>query len=219
MNLLLIRHAEPDTTEGPRPDPPLSPTGREQAEALAGWLAGETLAAVYTSPLRRARETAAALAPAPMALDGLAEVGGTGEYTAAEVMRRNGDPRYAALVAGDLEVYGLDLADFRATVVAAIDGVVARHPGETVAVVSHAGVINAYLGAHLGIESRLIWSAIDYTGVTRVLASRDGARTIWALNERPHYCQQPALGGRGGPPGKGRREPSPKENALWPAGS
>ena len=139
-----------------------------------------------------------------MPVAGLAEVGGAGEYVAAEVLRRNGDPRYAALLSGDLAVYGADLAVFRATVVAAIDGIVGRHPGETVAVVSHAGVINGYLGAHLGIESRLIWSAIDYTGVTRVLASRHGARTIWALNELPHHCGQPA---------------NAKASEPWPVGS
>jgi probable phosphoglycerate mutase len=202
VKLLLIRHAEPDSTLGPRPDPPLSAAGRGQGEALAAWLAGEELAAVYTSPLLRARETAAFLSPAAVAIEGLTEVGGAGEYVAAEVMRANGDPRYAALISGDLTVYGADADAFRATVTAAIDGIVDRHPGETVAVVSHAGVINGYLGAHLGIGSRLIWSAIDYTGVTRVLASRDGTRTIWALNERPHHCGQPA-----------------KEISLWPAGS
>jgi len=205
VKLLLIRHAEPDTEHGPRPDPPLSATGREQAVALAGWLAGEELAAVYTSPLRRARETAGFLSPGAVAVDGLAEVGGAGEYVAAEVMRRDGDPRYAALITGDLTVWGVDVAAFRATVVEALDGIVDRHPGATVAVVSHAGVINAYLGAHLGIGSRLIWSALDYGGVTRVLANRDGARTIWALNELPHHCGQPAK--------------ETKEIASWPVGS
>jgi broad specificity phosphatase PhoE len=205
VKLLLIRHAEPDTGHGPRTDPPLSAAGRGQAAALAAWLAGEELAAVYTSPLRRARETAASLSTGAVAVDGLAEVGGAGEYVAAEVMRRDGDPRYDALITGDLAVWGADLAAFRATVVEAIDGIVDRHPGETVAVVSHAGVINAYLGAHLGIGSRLIWSALDYAGVTRVLANRDGARTISALNELPHHCGQPA-------------KPA-KENAPWPVGS
>ena len=202
MNLLLIRHGEPDTGDGPRADPPLSASGRAQGAALAAWLAGEDLAAVYTSPLRRARETAAFLSPTAVSVAGLTEVGGAGEYVAAEVMRANGDPRYAALLSGDLSVYGADVTAFRATVTAAIDGIVERHPGETVAVVSHAGVINGYLGAHLGIESRLVWSAIDYTGVTRVLASRDGVRTVWALNEQPHHCGKPA-----------------KEIELWPAGS
>jgi broad specificity phosphatase PhoE len=205
VKLLLIRHAEPDTEHGPRPDPPLSAAGREQAAALAAWLSGEDLAAVYTSPLRRARETAAFLAAGAVALDGLTEVGGAGEYVAADVLRRDGDPRYDALISGDLAVWGVDVAAFRAAVVEAIDGIVGRHPGATVAVVSHAGVINAYLGAHLGIGSRLIWSALDYGGVTRVLASRDGARTIWALNERPHHCGQPAK--------------ELKEIETWPVGS
>jgi broad specificity phosphatase PhoE len=210
VKLLLVRHAEPDTGDGPRPDPPLSAAGRQQAAALAAWLAGEELAAVYSSPLRRARETAAFLADGsdaePVAVEGLVEVGGAGEYVAAEVLRRDGDPRYDALISGDLTVYGADVADFRAMVVKAIDEIVDRHPGETVAVVSHAGVINAYLGAHLGIGSRLIWSVLGYASVTRVLADRQGARTISALNELPHHCGQPA------------KEPS-KESAPWPVGS
>jgi broad specificity phosphatase PhoE len=194
VNLLLIRHAEPDTEHGPRPDPPLSAAGRAQAAALAAWLSAEPLAAVYTSPLLRARETAGYLPAASVPLDGLAEIGGAGEYVAADVLRRNGDPRYDALISGDLAVYGTDVATFRAAVVEAVDGIVDRHPGGTVAVVSHAGVINAYLGAHLGIATRLIWSAIDYCGITRVLANRAGARTISALNELPHHCGQPAQG-------------------------
>jgi 2,3-bisphosphoglycerate-dependent phosphoglycerate mutase len=192
VKLLLVRHAEPDTEHGPRPDPPLSALGRGQASALARWLAEDRLDAVYTSPLQRARETAGYLSPAAKPLDGLVEVGGHGEYVAAEVMARNGDPRYAALISGDLTVYGTDFATFRSTVAEAIDGIVAGHPGDTVAVVSHAGVINAYLGAHLGIERRLIWSALDYASVTRVLASQEGARTVSALNERAHHCGLPA---------------------------
>jgi probable phosphoglycerate mutase len=190
VKLLLVRHAEPDTEPGPRPDPPLSARGRAQASALAQWLAGDQLDAVYTSPLRRAEETAAYLTPAARPVDGLAEVGGAGQYIAAEVMRRNGDPRWPALLAGDLAAFGTDAATFRAAVVAAIEGIVADHPGDTVAVVSHAAVINAYLGAHLGIEDRLIWATLDYASVTRVIANREGARTIAALNERAHHCGQ-----------------------------
>jgi probable phosphoglycerate mutase len=204
VKLLLIRHGEPDTQHGPRPDPPLSADGRAQAAALAGWLAGAPPAAVYTSPLLRARETAGFLSGAAITVEGLAEIGGAGEYVAADVLKATGDPRYAALVSGDLAVYGTDLATFRAAVVEAVEGIVDRHPGETVAVVSHAGVINAYLGAHLGIEKRLIWSKLDYAGVTRVTANREGIRTISALNELPHHCGQPA---------------TVKASSLWPVGS
>ncbi|HYT40569.1 MAG TPA: histidine phosphatase family protein [Acidimicrobiia bacterium] len=212
MKLLLIRHAEPDTEHGPRPDPPLSALGRAQGRVLAAWLAGEPLAGVYTSPLLRARETAGFLSPAAVALDGLAEIGGTGEYVAADVLKRNGDPRYAALISGDLAIYGTDVATFRAAVVEAIDGIVDRHAGDTVAVVSHAGVINAYLGVHLGIEKRLIWSALGYASVTRVVANREGARTISALNELPHHCGQPA----NGRPANGQ---TAEWSAPWPVGS
>jgi probable phosphoglycerate mutase len=197
VKLLLVRHAEPDTGTGPRPDPPLSARGRAQASALARWLAGDALDAVYTSPLRRAGETAAYLTSAARTVDGLAEVGGAGQYVAAEVMRRNGDPRWPALLAGDLAAFGTDVATFRAAVVAAVEGIVAAHPGETVAVVSHAAVINAYLGTHLGIDDRLIWATLDYASVTRVIANREGVRTVAALNERAHHCGQAATRLRG----------------------
>ncbi|HZA87486.1 MAG TPA: histidine phosphatase family protein, partial [Acidimicrobiales bacterium] len=61
MELLLVRHARPlraESIDGPA-DPGLSPLGRRQADALAAWLATEAIDAIYTSPLRRALETAA----------------------------------------------------------------------------------------------------------------------------------------------------------------
>lgn len=45
-------------------DPPLSPTGRRQAEALADWARSVAIDAIYASPLARAAETAAPLADA-----------------------------------------------------------------------------------------------------------------------------------------------------------
>ncbi len=65
--ILLARHgetpdnAEPQRIQGHR-DPPLSPRGREQARALAEGMATAGVAALYTSHLRRARETAAFVA-------------------------------------------------------------------------------------------------------------------------------------------------------------
>ena len=60
-------------------DPTLTPFGRAQARASAERLARERIDAIYVSPYRRARETAAPLAEVtglePIVVDGLAEIG------------------------------------------------------------------------------------------------------------------------------------------------
>ncbi|HET7568739.1 MAG TPA: histidine phosphatase family protein [Gaiellaceae bacterium] len=70
MRLLVVRHAEAAPGD---PDElrPLTPRGREQARELGARLRGEGLVpdAVLTSPLLRARETAAALELGPPAVD------------------------------------------------------------------------------------------------------------------------------------------------------
>lgn len=60
--LILARHGETDWNRENRfqghADPPLNAVGRAQSVELAEALAGEPIARVYTSPLRRARQTA-----------------------------------------------------------------------------------------------------------------------------------------------------------------
>jgi broad specificity phosphatase PhoE len=57
----LVRHGQAAAGWGDDPDPGLSPTGRAQAESVAAALAPHGPLPVITSPLRRTRETAAAL--------------------------------------------------------------------------------------------------------------------------------------------------------------
>lgn len=192
MELLLIRHAEPERVPpGPRPaDPGLTPAGRAQAEALAAWLADERIDRVVSSPLRRAVETAEPLAAvhglAVDVDDDLAEYDREAtSYIPIEELRATGDPRWHAMVEGRLaDLADGDPAAFRARVVAAIERVVAHHPGGRVAVVCHGGVMNAYVGHILGI-ARPLWFEPFYAGVTRVEAGRTGARTLRTLNEIP----------------------------------
>ena len=80
--LFLARHGETDWNREGRfqghADPPLNGTGRAQAAQLAAGLADVELSAVYSSPLRRALETARVVAAAheleAVALDALREV-------------------------------------------------------------------------------------------------------------------------------------------------
>ena len=80
--ILLARHGETDWNREGRfqghADPPLNETGRAQAAELAAGLAGIHLAAVYSSPLRRALETAELVAAThgvdPVPIDALREV-------------------------------------------------------------------------------------------------------------------------------------------------
>lgn len=81
VSMLLARHGEtPDNAHGlilGRRDPPLSSVGREQSARLAARAASGAVAAIWCSPLRRARQTAAIVAEAvgvePTVLEDLIE--------------------------------------------------------------------------------------------------------------------------------------------------
>ena len=66
MEIVLVRHAQPDWEPGGRAvdDPGLTPLGHEQAKLAAECLADMRFDAFYASPLRRVRETAAPMADA-----------------------------------------------------------------------------------------------------------------------------------------------------------
>lgn len=142
MRLLLIRHAETDGNGERyigREDPPLNARGRAQAEALAESLRDERIDRVLSSPLRRAIETAEAVArPRDLAIerrDGLMELdfGALQGRLKAEVslsIRRSHDE--TPLPGGE------SLADLRRRL-AEIHAEIAdrAHRGETVAIVGH----------------------------------------------------------------------------------
>jgi broad specificity phosphatase PhoE len=194
MEIVLVRHALPvriDATEDGGPaDPQLSERGREQAERLVQALAGEDVTALYTSPSRRARETAAplerALGMTAEVEDGLKEFDAKdASYVPVEELKAAGDPRYTALVHGDLYSVDVDPVAFRTHVVAAVERIVARHPGGRAVLFSHAGAINAAAGDVL-FQERPLWFAPAYCSITRIGAARDGRRGIVSLNETGH---------------------------------
>jgi probable phosphoglycerate mutase len=192
MELLLIRHALPlrvEKRDGTPADPPLSPEGVDQAGRLAAWLASERVDAVYSSPLRRARETAEPIAAARgLALriePGVVEFDPlSASYVPLEEIKAESRELWQELVNGGLTA-GIDVALFRRTVAAALERIVAAHAGERVAVVCHGGVVNAWGAQVLGLESMLFFQP-GYTSVSRFLAAGSGERSLLSLNETAH---------------------------------
>ncbi|MGB2875958.1 MAG: histidine phosphatase family protein [Gaiellaceae bacterium] len=160
--LLLVRHGETDWNLGDRfqghADPPLNETGRAQARELADSLAGRSFAAVYSSPLRRAFETAEIVA-APHGLEavpveGLREVdvGSWQGLTRDEIEQRFPDHfrRWLEYREGweDGETYG----QMSSRVVATLVELAERHDGEEALVVTHGGPIRAAFASAHGIS-------------------------------------------------------------------
>lgn len=191
MEVLLVRHALPVRVETPgvAADPPLAEAGRVQAEALARGWAGR-VDAVWTSPMRRAVETAAPLAAAvgiePVVDADLAEMdAGDDRYIPLEELRT--DPAgWAEAVASWVGPEAEELRRaFRRRVVGAVDRVVAAHRGQRVAVVCHGGVVNAEVAEAIGLGPSLFFEPA-YTSVSRLLASASGARQLVSANETWH---------------------------------
>jgi broad specificity phosphatase PhoE len=181
MQLLLIRHALPLRTEaGEGSDPDLSNDGVEQAERLPQALKRFPITRVVSSPQRRAVQTGQPVADAlglPVEIDArLAEYDrDLGQYIPVEQLALENPEELKRLVAGHLPS-GVDEAAFKARTMAAVDDLIATGEHEdTVAMFSHAGVINALLHQILGTE-RLLSFHVDYASVTRLLSSQSTGR-------------------------------------------
>jgi probable phosphoglycerate mutase len=155
--LVLVRHGETDWNAGNRfqghADPPLNDTGRAQAEALAGELRRETFTALYTSPLRRAAETAAIVASrlglVPIPDEALKEVdvGTWSGLTREEVEQRYPDGFARWLEYGHGWDDGETYDELGARVVAGLVRIAERHDGGHVLAITHGGPIRSALAA------------------------------------------------------------------------
>jgi broad specificity phosphatase PhoE len=164
--LLLLRHgrttAAPGSLVGCRVDPGLSDEGRDEARAARALLDGRRFAAVYCSPLRRARETAALAVPAATPqIDARLQELDWGELTGltfAQVEARFPDVAAHWLRDGwPLPPSGEHpLHLWRRTAAAVLD-ICAAHPDGDVLVVCHGGVIRAVVGAARGLALGRAW--------------------------------------------------------------
>ena len=171
-------------------DPPLAPLGLRQARAVAGFLADEPDRAIVSSPLLRAQETAAPLAEAlgrPIELvDDLGEHdSGQQSYVPVHEIRETHAEMWQQMLRGDLPEF-VDVEAFRVASPARSNGSWRPTQGRgAVAVFCHAGFINVALGGYIGIPRALPF-VIDYTGISRITASRSGRCAVISFNETAH---------------------------------
>lgn len=196
--ILLVRHAAHDhlghVLSGRMPDIPLNAAGRAQARALGARLARVPLAAIYTSPVQRARETATAIAAAageavPETADALDEID-FGAWTGQTFAALDGDPAWAAwnMRRGSaLPPGGEAMRDVQARAMGFAARIAAQHGGGMVALVSHCDVIRAAIAGWLGLHlDRLLGFAVDPASVSRVTLNGSGngaGACVVSLNE------------------------------------
>jgi broad specificity phosphatase PhoE len=211
VRVIIVRHAQTVWNASGKiqgqADPDLSENGRAQIQAVADRLAPVSLQVICSSDLVRARETASAIASRHQGLEvrldpDLREIDlGEWEGADSESLSRDWPDLYAAWVtkpSWDLVPGGEGSAKFQARVLGAFSRAAASvEPDETVAVVTHIGVIRTLLSTMVGADATdLRWPwAIANTGITVVQGSP--ARGVWttsaleiqAINDSSHLAQ------------------------------
>jgi 2,3-bisphosphoglycerate-dependent phosphoglycerate mutase len=185
--LVLVRHGETawnrETRIQGHTDIPLSDHGHWQARQVGRALRDEGLHAIYSSDLLRAAHTARAVADAtglPLVLDQSLRERHFGIFeglTHDEIMSRHPeegrrwrgrDPSYGP--AG-----GETLHAFYDRVIEAARRLAASHPGQTIALVAHGGVLDCFYRAatHVGLESPRTWQ-ITNASINRLFLTEQG---------------------------------------------
>jgi alpha-ribazole phosphatase len=190
--LILVRHCEPEESARGRVygslDVGLSARGRLQAMELADRLDGVDVHAIWTSPRRRARETAEPTAAArglqPLADDDLRELDfGELEGRTFDEIAEAEPELYKAWMETPTEVRfpgGECYADLKARSVRALERVVAAD--ESVVVVTHGGVVRAALAAWLQIADDAVFRLDQRYGGITIVDLIDGFPLVRLVN-------------------------------------
>jgi probable phosphomutase (TIGR03848 family) len=185
--IFLIRHGQTSAVghrlTGRMRGVPLDDEGVRQAHRLVRRLAGVDLAAVYSSPMERTRQTAAPLA-ARLGLevavrDGLNEID-FGAWTGRswdELAHLPGWRQFNAVRSCTRVPGGEHICEVQARVIGALERVANDHPDQSVAVVTHADVIRAALAYFSGVAIDLFLRLdISPASVSTVVLTADGPR-------------------------------------------
>jgi alpha-ribazole phosphatase len=179
--LWLIRHGQPEAEVQGRCygslDVGLSPEGRRQMECVAARLGNAPLRAVYSSPRRRAAESAHLIAAGhslqTTTLDALSEINfGSFEGLSYEEIERRYPVLYGQWMESPTEIEfpnGESFSTMRCRVRDSVQRLRQRHSGESIAIVAHGGVNRILLADALEMpKARIFRIGQRYAAVNRI---------------------------------------------------
>ncbi len=202
--VILVRHGasaaavpgEPFPLVEGHGDPPLAPEGEAQAEAVAERLAGEGVAGLFITTLRRTLETAAPLVARtglePVVVKDLREVS-LGEWEGGEFRIRmaEGDPIALQAVAEERweVIPGAEtMASLAERVRAGIDAIATLSgPDVTVAAIVHGGVIGEACRQATGSRP-FAFVHSDNGSLSRIVVLPDGSWLLRSFNDTAHLA-------------------------------
>lgn len=173
--VLLIRHGENDWVgenklAGRTPNVHLNDRGKTQAEDVANSLAEQELSAVYSSPMERCLETAAATAQR-FGLEVLEEPGvlevDYGEWQGGSLKELSAKPEWQLVQHAPSSFRfpgGETLFEVQERAVTTVDAIRRNHPNQVVAVFSHGDVIRTTIAHYMGIPFDLFQRVLINTG-------------------------------------------------------
>ena len=206
--LILLRHGETEWNRELRfqgqVDVPLNATGHAQAQRLAQRLAGEPIDHLVSSDLSRARQTADPFARQVQASRGIGldvdaalreQAFGRIDGMRVEDIKRDHADVWAGWTQFQSDYVvpgGESTRQFHTRVMAALWQMVASHPGRTLAVVTHGGVLDMVFrtARGLGLEGPR-QSAIPNAGISRV-RMQDGVVELLQWADTAHLDGMPA---------------------------
>jgi len=196
--LLIIRHGRTEWNRVERlrgrADISLDEVGRKQAEAAARRVAEWQLNTVYSSPLRRAMETAQTLAqPSGLEVKKLSEIididYGQWQGLSLEEAAARGGELYKKWLHSPHQVKfpgGESLAEVRDRVVSALERLTAEHNKQTIALVSHKVVCQVMVLSLLGLELSHFWDVTQDICAVNYFEVRGGIPSALLINDTCH---------------------------------
>jgi broad specificity phosphatase PhoE len=196
---ILIRHGQTEWNKGAErfrghADLPLNETGLAQARKVAGRLADEKIAALYSSPLQRALQTAQPLANLRgleiQKHDGLLDI----DFGAFEGMTldeaRQAFPEVAEKWISAPGHVKFPKGDSFKVVRSRIEGMLgelaSRHAGETVALCSHKVICGETLCVVLGLPADALWRLQQDNACINTFEKRDAGWMVTLMNDVSH---------------------------------